>query len=92
MRENNVKFSERGGGVTQIRKISLQILVPPEKKHNIVFRNKGGQRPFGVFPKIHQNPIIQASINTTMLFKLYNVNTIHDTNTDMAPQIQAMDT
>ena len=40
------------------KKVSLQILVPPEKKRNIVFRNEGGgagagQRPFGSFPKIH---------------------------------------
>ena len=50
-----MNFQEKGGGVTPIRKIKLQIFVPPEKKHNIVFRNEGGggQRPFGVLPKIH---------------------------------------
>ena len=43
------------GGVTPIRKISLQILAPPEKKRNIVSETRagGGQRPFGSFPKIH---------------------------------------
>ena len=37
-----MNFREKRGGVTPIRKIWLQILVPPEKKRNIVFRNKGG--------------------------------------------------
>ena len=46
------------GGVPPIQTFLLQILVPPEKKRNIVFRNEGGgagagQRPFGSFPKIH---------------------------------------
>ena len=56
LRENNDEFSEKGGGVTPIQKISLQILAPPEKKRNIDIRNEGGgggQRPFGLYPKIH---------------------------------------
>ena len=31
LRGKNNKFSEKGGGVTPIRKISLRILAPPEK-------------------------------------------------------------
>ena len=49
-----MNFREKKEGVTQIQKISLQILVPPEKKRNIDIRNEGGgQRPFGLYPKIH---------------------------------------
>ena len=37
------KFSEKGGGVTPIQKISLQILVPPEKtQHCFPKRGRGG--------------------------------------------------
>ena len=57
LRENNDEFSEKGGeGVTPIQKNWLQILAPPEKKRNIDIRNEGGgggQRPFGLYPKIH---------------------------------------
>jgi hypothetical protein len=42
LRENNDEFSEKGGGVTPIQKISLQILAHPEKKRNIDIRNEGG--------------------------------------------------
>ena len=41
------------GGVTPIQKKSLQILVPPEKKRNIVFRNEGGgSEPIWKFSEI----------------------------------------
>ena len=36
----NYELLGKGGGA--IRKISLQILAPPEKKRNIIFRNEGG--------------------------------------------------
>ena len=37
-----MNFRKKGGGVTPIQKISLQILAPPEKKRNIDIRNEGG--------------------------------------------------
>ena len=55
-----MNFRKKGGESYSIQKILLQILAPPEKKRNIVFRNKGGRagggvekKPFGSFPKIH---------------------------------------
>ena len=63
-------FREKGVGLTPIRKISLLILVSPEKKCNIVFRNEGrgggggrgggvkGGLEFHTVWKIHPNLII----------------------------------
>ena len=51
---------KRGEGVTPIRKISLQILAPPEKKRNIVFRNEGGRG--GRLWKFSENSSVLVSV------------------------------
>ena len=56
-----MNFRKKGGGVTPVQKKSLQILAPPEKKAQHRYPKRGGgggQRPFGLYPKIH--PIWKA--------------------------------
>ena len=41
----------------------LQIYLPKKVQHSFSKQGRGGQRPFGVFPKIHPNFVIQSSLN-----------------------------
>ena len=58
----------KGGGVTPIQKNSLQILTPPEKKRNIdIWKEGGGSKAFGVFPKIHTIWYTRSSLMSTYI-------------------------